>query len=249
MHPGSIKKVSLDDALGIIKADVPSRDIKIIVLHHFWKPTAANYKGERTMKAVRRAHRKRGWSDISYNWVCGPDGSIWTGRSLKKRGAHTIGHNSDSVGLAMCLNGDNEAVSRAMSDMVISLAAGVAEQYGMSEQDLHFHRDFADYKSCPGTGLKREEWREWLKVAMTEQGREYVRLKINDTPIRGAMLVNEDGTTRAATDHQLFFHEGRPVWIRQGESVREVLAVRGYVIPAHGWHPEQGPSGTIYAYG
>jgi len=164
-HPGSITLVSLDDARRIIAADVPSRAIRVIIWHHFYRPSAADYRGERTMKNVRRYHIKdRGWKDVGYNWLLGPNGDIWTGRTLQWSGAHTIGHNRDSVGIGMCLNGDEEPLEDfpAMREAMLSLTLHICGVYGLHEEELHFHRDFAS-KSCPGKLLDRDYYRALLK--------------------------------------------------------------------------------------
>lgn len=252
-HPGSVQQVSLQEAEAIIRADVPRRPIRMVIWHHFWRPAARDYRGERTMQAVKGDHvRRRRWRDVGYNWLFGPDGSMWTGRTLKWHGAHTIGHNSDSVGLGLCLNGDEEPLVRFpdMERAVFDITIALCKQYGLDEDDLQFHRDFAR-KSCPGTLLDRDEYRERLGVVLaTGSEREWVRLKINDVPVREARLMNEGG--RVVVKHQFTWYESQsdgqrwPRLFRTGESVRGQLEGLGYGV---WWHPEQGPAGTIYAYG
>jgi N-acetylmuramoyl-L-alanine amidase len=41
----------------------------------------------------------RNWSDIGYHYVVRLDGTIETGRPISRPGAHTKGHNKDSVGI------------------------------------------------------------------------------------------------------------------------------------------------------
>lgn len=44
-------------------------------------------------------HKDRGWREIGYNHFIKREGEIEQGRSLVSSGAHTLGRNSDSVGV------------------------------------------------------------------------------------------------------------------------------------------------------
>lgn len=241
------------EARRIIADDVPRRPIRMVIWHHFWKPAAGDYRGYQTMRGIWRYHvHRRRWKDVGYNWLFGPDGSIWTGRSLQRHGAHCIGHNSDSVGLGMCLNGDEEVLARfpKMERAVFDITIALCKQYALDEDDLHFHRDFAR-KSCPGKLLNRDEYRERLGVLLaTGSERKWVRLKINDVPVRQARLLNKGGSV--VVKDQFTWYEpqasGERVrrLFRAGDSVRGRLEELGYGV---WWHPEQGPAGTVYGYG
>jgi N-acetyl-anhydromuramyl-L-alanine amidase AmpD len=52
-------------------------------------------------------HRQRGFRAIGYHYVINRQGGIEAGRSESEIGAHTIGHNSDSIGI--CLAGGKKA--------------------------------------------------------------------------------------------------------------------------------------------
>lgn len=54
------------------------------------------------LEAIRGWHvNERGWSDIGYHYVIERSGELKKGRKESKRGAHTLGHNSD-IGLCLC---------------------------------------------------------------------------------------------------------------------------------------------------
>lgn len=42
----------------------------------------------------------RGWDDIGYNFIIGGDGAVYEGRGWDKQGAHTLGWNKGSIGVA-----------------------------------------------------------------------------------------------------------------------------------------------------
>jgi N-acetylmuramoyl-L-alanine amidase len=79
-----------------------------IVIHH--QAGSANPPYANTVKAIWDFHvNGNGWSDIGYNWLIAPDGTIYKGRSWLNgdqnvRGAHTCACNSNKLGI--CLLGD-----------------------------------------------------------------------------------------------------------------------------------------------
>lgn len=40
------------------------------------------------------------WNDIGYNFLVGGDGAVYVGRGWDDEGAHTLGHNKRSIGIA-----------------------------------------------------------------------------------------------------------------------------------------------------
>ena len=51
---------------------------------------------------VKRWHTQHnGWSDIGYHWLIDRDGTVSTGRPVERAGAHVIGHNRNSIGIAL----------------------------------------------------------------------------------------------------------------------------------------------------
>jgi N-acetylmuramoyl-L-alanine amidase len=56
-----------------------------------------------TAADIRRWHLANGWVDIGYHLVIRRDGTLEVGRPVWATGAHTVGRNSDSVGI--CLAG------------------------------------------------------------------------------------------------------------------------------------------------
>ncbi len=79
-----------------------------IVIHH--QAGSANPPYDNVVKAIWDYHvNGNGWSDIGYNWLIAPDGTIYKGRSWLNgdqnvRGAHTCSCNSNKLGI--CLLGD-----------------------------------------------------------------------------------------------------------------------------------------------
>ena len=131
------------------------RDLNKIILH-----CSATREGKDfSVDTIRDWHvNGRGWSDIGYHWVIRLDGSIEVGRPLEKSGAHTKGHNKDSVGVCYIGGCDadgkpkdtmNPEQEKAWRMIVLSLRT----LYG--DMTIHGHNEFAN-KACPSFTVKEK---------------------------------------------------------------------------------------------
>ena len=131
------------------------RDLNRIILH-----CSATREGKDfSVDTIRDWHvNGRNWSDIGYHWVIRLDGSIEVGRPLEKSGAHTKGHNKDSVGVCYIGGCDadgkpkdtmNPEQEKAWRMIVLSLRT----LYG--DLTIHGHNEFAN-KACPSFTVKEK---------------------------------------------------------------------------------------------
>lgn len=150
------KKVTLSGLKTHLAGLRPERAIRTVIVHHFYRPTAAQWKGLTTLKSVCRFHTEQnGWSDIGYHIVIGPDDTVWLARPVGKVGAHCKGQNEHSVGIAYAADFDTEdPVANGLSTGELAVAA-VCKRFAIPVHEIYFHRDFAD-KSCPGKKLRRD---------------------------------------------------------------------------------------------
>ena len=72
------------------------RRITTLVIHC----TATRADTDFTQKDLLRCHRARGMKMIGYHFFIRKDGYIWSTRPLDMVGAHALGHNQDSIGIA-----------------------------------------------------------------------------------------------------------------------------------------------------
>ena len=154
-----------------------SRQIDSLVLHHSYRPSAAQYQGEKTITAIRNYHLSKGWRDIGYHLLVGPDGAIWPGRDLNLPGAHALIHKPDMIRLlgssgylnqhsvGICAIGDYEAekpsptLLATLKEVLFRLAQG----FQIPSERLFFHRQVTA-TSCPGKNFDLESVRSWLKA-------------------------------------------------------------------------------------
>lgn len=123
------------------------RTINEIIFHCSATPEGKEFTGQQ----IRSWHLQRGFSDIGYHLLVHLDGSIEMGRPLHIAGAHTSGHNANSIGV--CYIGGVDASNnpkdtrtpaqretlRAIAQLARSLMPGIT---------ISGHREYAR-KACP----------------------------------------------------------------------------------------------------
>ena len=123
------------------------RELKRIILHC----TATRIGEELDVSQIDNWHRDRGFSEIGYHYVIYADGTIATGRDIRKKGAHVKGHNHDSVGVAYVGGLDNNLVPQDTMTMqqeltFLHLVNSLRVVFG--DLSVHGHNEFSN-KACP----------------------------------------------------------------------------------------------------
>lgn len=134
------------------------RKISKIIIHC----TATKKDFDVTVEDLRKWHvDERGWSDIGYHFFIDLEGCVHECRPIEKTGAHTKGHNFDSIGVAYSggMGSDiawhdtrNKEQKAALEDLLCYLKI----QY--PQVRIYGHRDFSE-KACPSFDARDEyEW-------------------------------------------------------------------------------------------
>ena len=129
------------------------RPLKRIILHCTATPEGKHFD----VATIRRWHVKdRGWKDIGYHYVIYIDGSVHEGRPIEQAGAHTSGHNADSIGITYVGGCDakmkaKDTLTEAQETAMVNLIKALREEHG--EMSLHGHNEFAA-KACPSFKVK-----------------------------------------------------------------------------------------------
>ena len=110
----------------------------------------------------RKWHKRKGWSDVGYHFVIRNDhnGTIEKGRPLFRAGAHTLGENEDSVGIAYVGGVDKDlnakdTMTTCQEESLIKLVESLRLIFG-THIPLYGHNDFTDKKECPSFKVKKK---------------------------------------------------------------------------------------------
>lgn len=106
-----------------------SHGVRTVFIHHTNQPN--DYECSevpRMLRTLEADHVRRGWDDLGYNFIVDHCGKIYEGRSggLKRsvEGAHTMGFNAHSMGIAALGNFQlGNEVPQPMLDSIATLAA------------------------------------------------------------------------------------------------------------------------------
>lgn len=119
-----------------------ARHVDTIVIH----TTASNH----TVEQIDRYHRSIGWGGCGYHFVVEKNGDVIQCRDLTQIGAHVLGANGSSVGIAW-IGTDHPTKEQYESLLVIT--AAVMMETGTMLQRVKGHKDFSSAKdqgkTCP----------------------------------------------------------------------------------------------------
>lgn len=121
--------------------------LKDLIVHH----TATGF--EATPADIQRLHMQdRGYADVGYHYMIGADGTIYAGRALEARGAHTGGRNTGSIGVSLFGNFENQTPTVAQIDSLWRISGALTYDYWLER--LGGHRDYQPGATvCPGANL------------------------------------------------------------------------------------------------
>jgi N-acetylmuramoyl-L-alanine amidase len=125
-----------------------------IILHCTASPEGNDW----SVESIDRFHKSKGWSMIGYHYIIYRDGSIHRGRPENAIGAHTVGHNANSIGVCyvggVSIDGKTPKDTRtdAQKASLIELVAWLMEKYPGAT--IHGHREFAN-KACPSFDVQQ----------------------------------------------------------------------------------------------
>ncbi|XP_011197148.2 peptidoglycan-recognition protein LB-like [Zeugodacus cucurbitae] len=139
-----------------------------VIIHHTATPAGACRRNPSacaaTVRAIQHNHQQqRGWDDIGYNFLIGGSderAEIYEGRGFDVVGAHAVGYNARSVGIALIGDWTADLPPRPVLDKLQQLIT-----YGM--QMGHIQRNYAllghrqvKATDCPGNRLYNalKEW-------------------------------------------------------------------------------------------
>ncbi|XP_011211382.2 peptidoglycan-recognition protein SC1a/b [Bactrocera dorsalis] len=139
-----------------------------VIIHHTATPASACRSNANacaaTVRAIQRNHQQqRGWDDVGYNFLIGGSderAEIYEGRGFDVVGAHAVGYNSRSVGIALIGDWTDDLPPLSVLDKLQQLIT-YGTQMGHIQRDyvLLGHRQVKS-TDCPGNRLYNalKEW-------------------------------------------------------------------------------------------
>ena len=139
------------------------RKITEIIIHC----TATPRDRHVTVEQIRECHVKQnGWNDIGYHHVIYLDGSVHEGRPEEITGAHCLGHNGKSIGIAYVggTEADGSPADTRTPHQKRSLKTLVEKLlYKYQGATVHGHNEFAA-KACPSFNVAAEFGSQAVKM-------------------------------------------------------------------------------------
>lgn len=135
------------------------RKINKIIIHVSDSPDKLRGIGAADIKRwhTDEPPKGNGWSDIGYHYVIKRNGIVEDGRPIDRAGAHTKGHNADSIGI--CWVGRNKFTDEQKKSM-IELVNELMDEYELTPNEVKGHKEFFSGKTCPN--LDMDEVRGWM---------------------------------------------------------------------------------------
>ena len=156
--------------------EIQMRKINEIILHC----TATKEGKEFHASDVDRWHKAKGWKMIGYHYFIALDGTIEKGRPVEMVGAHTVGHNANSIGIVYCGGLDSDGKPKdtrtpEQKESMYLLVYQLLNIYGLSIKDVTAHYMWAN-KACPCFKIEdfRKEYEDFFDVY--ELGKEKIEL-------------------------------------------------------------------------
>lgn len=121
------------------------RKINLIVVHHSASPLKTT-----TWEMIDKWHKERGFSGFGYHYLVMGDGLVMKGREEERVGAHLKGKNSNSIGICVAGNFEEEVPAPAQIISLEPLILDLLERYPQAR--LTWHSAEAP-TLCPGRNL------------------------------------------------------------------------------------------------
>ncbi len=147
--------------------DTPtSVDPEFLIVHHSAGNLDADVDYALVVRAIYDFHvNTNGWSDIGYNLLIAPDGTVYNGRGTAAQGAHFCGANAETLGVCMLGNFVAESPATTAMSALTSLGYFLSCEFdidvnrtaahqpsGETLTGLSGHRDGCNTQ-CPGEQL------------------------------------------------------------------------------------------------
>jgi N-acetylmuramoyl-L-alanine amidase len=118
------------------------RTITEIVVHCTDSPDSLDVGA----KEIDEWHRDKGWNEIGYNWVVRRDGTLESGRSEEKVGAHCLGFNQTSIGIVWV---GRDTPTAEQYETLIEKVSELQHRFDVRTPRVFGHRELNSGRTCP----------------------------------------------------------------------------------------------------
>ncbi len=188
-----------------------------VTIHHTYKPTQADWRGQRTMDVLGRYYRGLGWPSGPHLFLA-PDG-IWAGTPLADRGVHAGTCNLDHIGLEVVGNFDATGWDIGLAEQVYALAVELLQWLRVDETRVQGHRECLNNKSCPGGAISMGVVRSIIAKRLfnrrfTVRVSAGARVRVLPRTDRATITVLPRGTSIPATPVRGSAYQDDPRWVK-----------------------------------
>lgn len=120
--------------------------------------------------AIRDFHiYVRHWEDIGYHFgveLVGKRYEALVGRPLTMHGAHCYQQGMNSKAIGICCVGNYDMIKPPQEMLAVlgyRLIMPLMKIYNIPTSNVVFHREYAEYKSCPGAMFNKTHFVRWLE--------------------------------------------------------------------------------------
>lgn len=159
-----------------------------IIIHH-------SASADVSAATIHRWHLDKGWSGIGYHYVIRKNGSIERGRPEESRGAHATSANSDSIGICLTGNFNEEKPSQDQLNALLWLIKDLRKRYKKMLSVIG-HKDVMA-TACPGNLFPWAELKKGLEEV--EPVSDAWKTKIMSESLQLGLITQEHNPDDAAT--------------------------------------------------
>lgn len=132
-----------------------------LVVHHTWRPTKAQWKGEKSMLGLESYYEKLGWRTGPHLFVA--EDGIWLFSPMNTMGTHAGVGNANSIGIEIVGDYDAQKWEGETKKNAIGVIKVLSKHLDINNEMIKFHNDYST-KSCPGHAITKE----WLFNELAE---------------------------------------------------------------------------------
>ena len=147
-------------------SSAPPQQITRITLHHQGEVWKEGTDIEAYLRRLQQWSRlTKGWADIPYHYVIGPDGRIYAARPLAQPGDTNTEYDPRGHALVMLVgNFEEQQPTPAQLNAAVELTAWLAREHHLGVDAIASHKDYSGQTVCPGRNLYAYLESGWFKA-------------------------------------------------------------------------------------